>query len=275
MSTALKLLLRLVIFLSSRHRTIGIRDWLAAFIATIALGVGFVILVVLHLAPAATTREDWICLALAVALVVYIALIPVFFVVKLRRNGITDADFSIEGGLDYKTALRTGRGGFSFMGVGGAKLTQMNNDFRSAVQSARKSQKPIRMLLVDATSPAIKTLEHSDGDKAYSIEIENSMRFIQSIANSNDDVISVRTHLADSRADLRPFRLFFADEDCLVSPFVSGTGTINRGRQLPQIRITSAGWPQKDAPTMYVAFERYFDANWKDQENNAVVGRQD
>jgi len=113
MSVFLKFLLRFVIYLASRHRNLGLRDWLAALIGTVVLAGGLICLVAIQLLKAPIGLEAWISFLLATMVVVYIALMPVLFIIKLRRNGITDADYSIEGGLDYKTALRAGRGGFS------------------------------------------------------------------------------------------------------------------------------------------------------------------
>lgn len=260
---ALKIILRILVFLNSRYRSFGIRDWLASFIGITLLGVINVVAAGFFTGIFSQDRSVVPFFVFA-SIILVLALPPLLFVLKLRRNGITDADFAVEGGFDYRAALQSGRGGFSFMGVGGSKLTENDNIFRQAVGSARKSGAAIQMLLLDPdSSEIVAALEHFDGAQGYKAKIQHSIEFVTGITGISHDAVKIRLYRPDNLKQLKPFRLFFADGDCLVSPFVPATGLWDRGRQLPQLRVSSQGWPKKDAPTLYAGFWRHFEANWE------------
>ncbi|SED49607.1 hypothetical protein SAMN02787142_3273 [Burkholderia sp. WP9] len=264
----LKKLVKLVVFITSRHRILGIRDWLASsfavllvalaavsgwiFLLTERLGVG------LKLASAA---------ALIVVLTAAVAFVPIAFIIKLRRNGITDADYSVATGIDYKGALRSAHAGFQFLGIGASKLKESETELRTALDSALKNDSEIKMLLVDPNARNVFTeLERMDGTTGYLAKAQGSIKFLQELAKQNANTCSIRLYRPASVDEVKPLRLFFTNDDCLVSPFSPKNGVTDQGRGLPQLRITAKGFPKAGDPTLYRPLKRYFDAHWKEQE---------
>ncbi|MEC5397366.1 hypothetical protein [Uliginosibacterium sp. H1] len=183
------------------------------------------------------------------------------YILRLRRNGITDADTTVRGGIDYKIALRDAGKGFCFIGVGAAKLTSEQPEFLSAVQRARQQGSLLKFILVDPdNSPAMENLQKFDGATHYKALVENSRNFIES---AGGDAAEVRNYTVAADGDFEPYRLFLTDDACLVSPFIPSTGVDDQGRGLPQLRISSHGFPKGDSPTLYRAFKRYFDKKWE------------
>jgi len=269
MSFAFRSAAKVLIFLSTKHRLLGVRDWTASLIST-------TLLVLIGAAGAAqalgflqfSTTSDrfwqWCLLGVAIAALIVVAFPAVSFVLKLRRNGITDADYSVESGVDYKAALSGVGGGFDFLGMSGSKLTGEEMEFREAVTATVRADKKIRMLLVDPKSTnAFGKLERHDETVGYSENIAGSIQFINALAKKDPEHLELRFYDPETGAGFKPFRLFFSDGDCLISPFVKATGVNNQGRGLPQIRISNKGWPGSGSPTLYRGFERYFDECWR------------
>ncbi len=265
---------RLLIFFSTRHRAVGIRDWIASLVSiTVLLFICLiqtaVLLDLFSLSPTHPRLKPIGLFLIAAGALLLFAFPAVAFVIKLRRNGITDADYSVSSGIDYKAALESGGAGFDFVGVGGAKLRSHEAEFRTAVQATVSADKKIRMLLVDPSSDAMRRLEEHDNAVGYKETVTGSIQFIQRLADSQPRHFSLRHYVPKDDVNFKPFRLFFAGGDCLVSPFVKGTGVANQGRHLPQLRITERGWPKTNSPTLYRAFERYFNEMWDSSETEA------
>lgn len=268
MNPLLRMGFKALLFLSTRHRVLGIRDWIASLTSTLVLWA----IVVLETAalsglissPAiAAGWGQWVSLAAVGVFAALVAFPAAAFVIKLRRNGITDADYSVATGIDYKASLESVADGFDFLGVGAAKLRNHEAEFRGAIKATVNSGKQIRMLLVDPTSKApVERLEGHDNAVGYAQTISGSISFIQAFAQRDPQHIAVRFYNPTDVEDFKPFRLFFSGGDCLLSPFVKGTGVDNQGRHLPQLRITARGWPKASEPTLYRGFERYFDESW-------------
>ena len=165
--------LKAILFLSTRHRLLGVRDWMANLVSTctllaVALIEAAALLGLLSLPKVQPGVMQWYIFFSAVVVGVLVAFPAVVFVLKLRRNGITDADYSVASGIDYKSSLESVAGGFDFLGVGAAKLRQHDSEFRAAISATVSAGKQIRMLLVDPHSKtAVEPLEVHDSTFGY------------------------------------------------------------------------------------------------------------
>jgi hypothetical protein len=266
-SFVFKLVVKGLLWLVTRHRVLHLRDWIASVVAIFIIGV---IGAWPHAAAtSAAVRvgglgEIFSWGALWFVVVLLLAFVPLAYIIKLRRLGITDADYSVATGIDYSAALSTVTKGFRFAGVGASKLREREQDFREALERTTKHRGKIRMLLVSPeSSKAIKGLEQHDNTCAYKEKIEGTQLFFQRFAIDHPEHIEMRYYSPNDVDSMRPFRLFFNDQDCLLSPFMFGTGVQDQGRGLPQLRITSSGFPSKKLPTLFTSFEKYFDFEWK------------
>lgn len=265
-SFALKFILRCFLWLVTRHRLIQLRDWLASVIAIIVITVIGVWKFAESTLNSIVSSEyhkllNWDSLWFVVVLL--LAFIPLSYILKLRRLGITDADYSVETGIDYSAALTSVTKGFRFAGVGASKLCEKEQDFRDALTRTAQHRGAIQMLLVNSeSSKAIKELEDHDSTYAYQQKIEGTQLLLQSMAKLPKNNLELRYYSPNDVNSMRPFRLFFTEQDCLLSPFRVGTGVKDRGRGLPQLRITSSGFPSKTLPTLFTSFEKYFDSEW-------------
>lgn len=275
-SFAFRLALKCLLWLVTRHRVLHLRDWLASVVAIFMIAAigGWPLAAATF--SAVTTGGlvqifNWDTLWFVVVLL--LAFVPLAYIIKLRRLGITDADYSVATGIDYSAALSTVTKGFSFAGVGASKLREREQDFRDALARTTKHRGKIRMLLVSPeSSKAIKELEQHDDTYAYKEKIEGTQLFFQRFAAAHPDHIEMRYYSPNDVDSMRPFRLFFTDQDCLLSPFMFGTGVQDQGRGLPQLRITSSGFPGKKLPTLFTSFEKYFDFEWNAAEQSKGSG---
>lgn len=259
-----------------KYRLWGLNDFHASLISVVVLAlcnVGFLAWIFKD----DLLTHDVKVLVFALAVIVIIAAIAtpvIVYLINLRAFGITHADSKISAGIDYKTSLeRLGSGGFKFMGVSGAKLTAEDSSIRSAIQAAGRANNKIQVLIVDPGSVnALKDLEGRDAAVGYQERINGSASFLNRLAREHAHIVEVRQYHAGSIADLKPFRILFSSSDCLLSPFVQGTGVEDQGRKLPQICVSSKGWPNGRAPTFFSALDSYFKKNWDEAQTEDKRG---
>ncbi len=268
MHLLIKYLVKLILFLASRHRIIGIRDFQAAIGATVILSlwtIGTVVIKIIDDWHGISSLNAWPVVYVIFSLA--LASVPITFIIKLRRFGITDADYSVASGINYKAALKSARAGFQFLGIGASKLTAEQAELKDAIKVAGRAGEPIKMLLVDPDADTVfQHLEKKDGATGYGATVKGSVLLLKTLATENKDFMSVRFYQPVTMEDVKPFRLFFADGACLLSPFSHSTGEKDQGRSLPQIRLTSVGFPNASDPTLYTALKRYFEKSWNDSE---------
>ncbi|MGF6966744.1 hypothetical protein OKW43_003772 [Paraburkholderia sp. WC7.3g] len=264
----LKYALKLIFFLASSHRKIGIRDFQAAMGATAILSLLTIVPAALHIFTGWRGSSAIEPLQIfMVVLPLVLAFVPIVYIVKLRRFGITDADYSVATGINYKAALKSARAGFQFLGIGASKLTAEEPELREAIRIAARSSEPIKMLLVDPDAKSIfQGLEKMDGTTGYAANVKGSVLFLETLAQNNENFMKLRFYQPITMEDVKPFRLFFADNACLVSPFSPSTGEKDQGRNLPQLRISAVGFPNASEPTLYVSLKKYFEKNWNEAE---------
>lgn len=261
---------RFFITIATKYRSAGVNDFIASLIS-----VGLLTLLNLLLLAWIFKNEilalDIITIfsALVITIIMITIALPTFtYLFNLRAFGITHADSQISAGIDYKSSLeRLGKDGFKFMGVSGAKLTAHDESIRAAIQAAARADGKIQMLIVDPNSvDALKDLEERDGTVGYQERISGSSQFLNRMARENSHTVEIRNYHASTIADLKPFRLLFSSSDCLLSPFVKGTGVGDQGRKLPQICVSSKGWPNSSSPTFFTALSSYFSKNWEEAQ---------
>lgn len=260
---------------ATKYRSLGVNDFVASLTSVALLvlsNLGFLFWIY---------RKDFgydltiIGGAIAiVAIFAAIAIPVVTYLINLRAFGITHADSKISAGIDYKSSLeRLGSGGFKFMGVSGAKLTACDTNFRSVVQATGRGDGKIQMLIVDPSSAnTLKDLEGRDSTFGYQERINGSSQFLNRVAQENSHTVEIRQYHAGTVADLKPFRLLFSSSDCLLSPFVKGTGVNDQGRNLPQICVSSKGWPNSGTPTFFSALNNYFLKSWEEAQPKNIIG---
>ncbi|MFM0082298.1 hypothetical protein P0D72_26050 [Paraburkholderia sediminicola] len=244
------------------------RDFQAAIFATVALSLWTIAPLIMRIIKewdGVSSVNRWliVCIFLSLAL----ASIPIIFILKLRRFGITDADYSVASGINYKDALKSARAGFQFLGIGASKLTAEQPEIREAIRIAARSNEQVKMLLVDPEASSVfRRLEKMDGTTGYAANVQGSVLFLKTLAADSKDSMQLRFYCPETMDDVKPLRLFFADNACLLSPFSPSTGEKDQGRGLPQIRLTAIGFPNPRDPTLYHALKRYFDKNWNESE---------
>ncbi|UGS91259.1 hypothetical protein KOL96_09025 [Ralstonia wenshanensis] len=270
----MKYLLRFALIATSRHRLFGVRDWLAsviivAFIALCA-AVSLSFIIVEHATDAGKINLESLKLIVpAVLFLLILAAAPIAFILKLRRNGITDADYSVATGINYRDALSGAHAGFDFMGVGASKLKAQEQELRQAVRLAERHSAKIRMILIDPKAHQIfDRLEKMDSTTGYLATVKGSMMFFEDLQKSHPNCFEIHLYTPSTIDEVKPLRLFFSDDDCLVSPFSPSTGEKDQGRGLPQLRITKKGFPKKSDVTLYRALKRHFESTWIEGEKN-------
>ncbi len=259
-----------------KYRSLGISDFIASLISVGLLALLNIGLLLWKFGDELLTHDSkaiGIVIA-ATIIIVAIALPATAYLINLRTFGITHADSQISAGIDYKESIeRLGNGGLKFMGVSGTKLIAHDSSIRGAIEAAARANSKIQMLIVDPNSEdALKDLEGRDRAVGYMERIDGSSKFLKRMAEENSHTVEVRQYYAKSASDLKPFRLLFSASDCLLSPFVKGTGVGDQGRKLPQICISSQGWPKSNSPTFFAALNSYFDKNWEDAEIKKPIG---
>lgn len=213
----LKYLTKFVIWFTSRHRVVGLRDWAATVFCTgllaVAVGAMGVILILQKSVDGHTPYFLFYALAIVT---ISIASVPVMFAIKLRRNGITDADYSVASGIDYEQALSGARAGFDFVGIGASKLRGRETELRQAVRVAEKQGKKVRLLLVDpeTSSFVFERLEKMDSTSGYSETVGGSLLFLRKLALEKPDCVEIRLYHPKDLSDVKPLRMFFHDEIC-------------------------------------------------------------
>ncbi|ANJ71825.1 hypothetical protein K6V72_03110 [Ralstonia insidiosa] len=270
-----KLLLRFALFATSRHRLLGVRDWVAsiAFIVliTVSAAVSIFFLVLEHTTEAGKINLES-SLKLIIPAIIFLSIFaasPIAFILKLRRNGITDADYSVVSGINYKDALSSAHTGFDFMGVGASKLKAQEQELRDAVRHAERQSAKIRMILINPEAHQIfDRLEKMDSTSGYSATVKGAMMFFEELQKSHPNCFEIRLYKPNTIDEVKPLRLFFSDDDCLVSPFAPSTGERDQGRGLPQLRITKKGFPKKSDVTLYRSLKSHFESTWIDTEKN-------
>lgn len=263
--------IKILVFITSRHRLIGVRDWLASIFFIILLAVAALAFAILWfvqgLGETSLNVEHYLKALIIIASVIIVALAPIVYILKLRRNGITDADFSVANGFDYKASLQSAHYGFDFLGISGSKLRAHDSDLKEAIRLASRHEKRIRMLLVaPSAASVIDRMEKMDGAVGYAENIEGTVTYLKKLAENDPECFEIRQYSPTSIEEIKPLRLFFAGSDCLVSPFSPRNGEADQGRGLPQLRITEHGFPRKGEVTLYGSLRKYFESSWLEEK---------
>lgn len=266
----LRVFFRAILFITSQHRVVGVRDWIASIFCVATLAISVIIfgaLWVVGRAAQSGAGVDYKMVVIFVVVSLLVAFVPIVFVLKLRRNGITDADYSVALGIDYKSSLSGAHDGFDFMGISGSKLRTHEVELKEAIRLAGRKEKKVRMLLVDPRAElVIGRMEKLDGAVGYAESISGTMIYLRKLAENDPECFELRQYTPDSIDQIKPLRLFFSGSDCLVSPFSPSNGQTDQGRGLPQLRITERGFPRKGDVTLYRSLRRYFESNWAEEK---------
>lgn len=188
----------------------------------------------------------------------------ILYVYRLRMVGIVSIDASPESGLDYKSALGKVAQGFDFLGIGAAKLTSNQTEFKAAIARISQHQKRARILLCDPRSHAIERLEMNAGVDVgqYRANVKQSFTRLEQLQARFGALLEIRLYRPEDIGCLPPFRLMFINEEiCLVSQVV--VGAEKEGRLLPQIHIEKRSMLAL-TPNLYRAFEVSFEQLWGD-----------
>lgn len=173
------------------------------------------------------------------------------------RIGLVGADRHVASGIDYASALKMSKHSFAFLGIGAAKLTQNQKDFRDAIDRCNRAT-PVRLLLSRPDEEELERFAQMAGKAkdSYQATVRESLRFIAMLKNTEKKNIQVRFYRR-----VPAFRLMFVDEaSCLMSYYVMGKGD---GSNLPQLHIIKSPGSQ-DIDSLYFGFNEYFEKMWND-----------
>jgi hypothetical protein len=168
--------------------------------------------------------------------------------------GLVGADREVKLGIDYKAALSMCKHSFHFLGIGAAKLTQNQSDFRQAIDRCYSTE-PVKLLLGRPDAEELKRFATMAGKdhEAYQKTVRESLRFIASL-RSEEKNIEVRFY-----NQFPAFRLMIVDDSvCLMSYYIMGKGD---GSGLPQLHIIRQRGSQ-DTESLYFGFKEYFQKMW-------------
>jgi hypothetical protein len=263
-----KLVWRVGRFIFWLYRTTGISDFIASIVLSISVAILcfasilFSFDVVKNFAQVDPTALQ---LVLFISLVVGVVcgIFGVFYTYRLRAMGISGADPSSVGGMDYRAALSKVSGGFDFLGIGAAKLTEQRPFFADAVGRVKQQQRQVRILLCDPRSKTIGALERQAGVDIgrYMTNVKNSFSELHHLRGRFQDTLEIRLYSPEDESELPSFRMMFLNSEiCLLSPLVIGAA--KEGRLLPQLHLF-AKTPFDLTPNLYHSFDRLFRQKWQ------------
>lgn len=174
------------------------------------------------------------------------------------KIGLVGADPEVKTGIDYITALGMCKNALDFLGIGAAKLTEHQKEFRDAIDCCNRSDKPVRLLLCRPDASGLERIARMArrDSESYKQTVSESLRFIAKLRNEEHKNISVRLY-----GELPAFRLMFINEAiCLMSYNVFGKGD---GSNLPQLHIIKTT-EDRDVDSLYFGFAAYFGKLWED-----------
>ncbi len=177
---------------------------------------------------------------------------------RFPQIGLIGADTTIATGLSYKDSLRMCHNGLDFLGIGGSKLTELD-EFEESIRRCHRESKAVRFLLARPDNQRLQQAAKRKGvdPQAYRERVEKSLRTIAELKSVKSLNVEVRLY---SNKEEPIFRLMFVNESlCFVSYNVFGEGD---GSQLPQLHVQRFQ-RERDTGTFYHPFRRYFDVLWQ------------
>ncbi|WP_286270548.1 hypothetical protein [Thalassotalea hakodatensis] len=194
-------------------------------------------------------------------------------IIKFRKVGIVGVDVNITKGIDYKKALKLTKRNLKVLGTGADKLTQLEDEFAEAINSASR-QNRVQLLLCNPNNNALVEMAVNDGKQQneYADNVKTSLNRLKTI-HQNTEKLEIRFYDAEIQEDMPVFRLMFFNEHYCLCSFNS-FGNKDKGTSAPQLHLHC---PTNNNGKLlyYRAFENYFNDLWKQSEKNRIYDKDD
>lgn len=171
---------------------------------------------------------------------------------------IVKIDFGAKNGISFEQSMRACKKSFRFIGVGAAKLTELEDPFRLMAGRCIQNGGSPQLLLCNPASPVIAKLEGiaQATRMRFTGKVERSYAALKALEGELSTTFDVRQYMANDYDDMPLFRLIFIDDEfCL---FCGGHyGKSDHGVEIPQLLVSRI-----NSPALYSALDRYYKQAW-------------